>query len=154
MGSLFDFITDWLKQGLIEAITTKFANIFESVNRQVGEVAVQVGQTPQAFNSGVFSMIQTLSETVVLPIAGMVLTFVLAYELITMIIEKNNMAEFDTFNIYKWIFKTFVAVFILTNAFTLVMAVFELAQTIVNRVSSPAASTSTRLWPWPTSTRS
>ena len=132
MGGLFDSITEWLKQGLIEAITDKFANIFDSVNRQVGDIASQVGQTPQGWNSGVFSMIQTLSETVVLPIAGMILTFVLCYELITMIIEKNNMADFDTFNIYKWIFKTFVAVYILSNAFTIVMAVFELGQTVVN----------------------
>ena len=132
MNSLFDFITEWLKQGLIEAITSKFSGIFESVNNQVGEIASQVGQTPQGWNSGVFSMIQTLSETVVLPIAGMILTFVLCYELITMIIEKNNMADFDTFNIYKWIFKTFVAVYILSNAFTIVMGIFELAQTVVN----------------------
>jgi len=132
MNSLFDFIAEWLKQGLIEAITVKYSNIFESVNQQVGDVAAQVGQTPQGWNSGVFSMIQTLSETVVLPIAGMILTFVLCYELITMIIEKNNMADFDTFNIYKWIFKTFVAVYILSNAFTIVMGVFELAQTVVN----------------------
>lgn len=132
MNSLFDFITEWLKQGLIEAITVKYSNIFESVNQQVGDVAAQVGQTPQGWNSGVFSMIQTLSETVVLPIAGMILTFVLCYELITMIIEKNNMADFDTFNIYKWIFKTFVAVYILSNAFTIVMGIFELAQTVVN----------------------
>lgn len=132
MGGLFDSITDWLKQGLMDAITVKFSGIFDSVNRQVGDIAGQVGQTPQGWNSSVFSMIQTLSETVVLPIAGMILTFVLCYELITMIIEKNNMAEFDTFNIYKWIVKTFVAVYILSNAFTLVMAVFELGQTIVN----------------------
>ena len=132
MGSLFDFITEWIKEGLIESITSKFADIFQSVNQQVGEVAAQVGQTPQGWNSGVFSMIQTLSETVVLPIAGMILTFVLCYELISMIIEKNNMADFDTFNIYKWIFKTFVAVYILSNTFTIVMGVFELAQNVVN----------------------
>jgi len=132
MESLFDFITDWIKQGLIESITSKFSDIFQSVNQQVGEVASQVGQTPQGWNSGVFSMIQTLSETVVLPIAGMILTFVLCYELITMIIEKNNMADFDTFNLYKWIFKTFVAVYILSNTFTIVMGVFELAQNVVN----------------------
>jgi hypothetical protein len=132
MGSLFDFITEWIKEGLIESITSKFADIFQSVNEQVGEVAAQVGQTPQGWNSGVFSMIQTLSETVVLPIAGMILTFVLCYELISMIIEKNNMADFDTFNIYKWIFKTFVAVYILSNTFTIVMGVFELAQNVVN----------------------
>lgn len=132
MGSLVDFITEWIRQGLIEAITGKFSGIFESVNEQVGEVASQVGQTPQGWNSGVFSMIQTLSETVVLPIAGMILTFVLCYELITMIIEKNNMADFDTFNIFKWIFKTFVAVYILSNTFTIVMGIFELAQNVVN----------------------
>jgi len=130
--SLIDIITDWLKQGLIEGITSKFSGIFQSVNEQVGDIASQVGQTPQSWNSGVFSMIQTLSETVVLPIAGMILTFVLCYELITMIIEKNNMADFDTFNIYKWIFKTFVAVYILSNTFTIVMGIFELAQTVVN----------------------
>jgi len=132
MRSLFDFITEWLKQGLIDAIIVKFSGIFDGVNQQVGEVAAQVGQTPQGWNSGVFSMIQTLSETVVLPIAGMILTFVMCYELITMIIEKNNMTDFDTFNIYKWIFKTAVAVYILSNAFTIVMAVFELAQSVVN----------------------
>lgn len=130
--SLIDIITDWLKQGLIEGITSKFSGIFQSVNEQVGDIASQVGQTPQSWNGGVFSMIQTLSETVVLPIAGMILTFVLCYELITMIIEKNNMADFDTFNIYKWIFKTFVAVYILSNTFTIVMGIFELAQTVVN----------------------
>lgn len=91
-----------------------------------------MGQTPQGWNSDIFAMIRNLSETVVLPIAGMILTFVLCYELITMIIEKNNMAEFDTFNIYKWIFKTFVAVYILSNTFTIVMGVFELAQSVVN----------------------
>ncbi len=133
MDFLFGWLTDWLKQGLIDAINSLFSGIFESVDRQIGEVAAQVGQTPQGWNSGVFSMIQTLSETVVLPIAGMILTFVLTYELITMIIEKNNMADFDTFNIYKWIFKTFVAVYILSNTFTIVMGVFELAQSVVNR---------------------
>ena len=132
MGSLFEWITDWLKQGLIDAITGQFSNLFETVNNQVGDVAANVGQTPQGFNAGVFNMIQTLSETVVIPIAGMILTFVLTYELIQMIIEKNNMHEFDTFNIYKWIFKTFVAVYLLTNCFTIVMAVFDVAQNVVN----------------------
>jgi len=132
MGGLFDWITDWIKQGLIDAITSTYSSIFDSVNQQVGEVAAQVGQTPQGWNSGVFSMIQTLSETVVIPIAGMILTFVLCYELIQMIIERNNMADFDTFNIYKWIFKTFVAVYLLTHTFDLVMGVFELGQTVVN----------------------
>ena len=92
-----------------------------------------VGQTPQGWNGGVFSMIQNLSETVVIPIAGMILTFVLVYELIQMILEKNNMHEFDTFNIFKWIFKTFVATYLLTNCFTIVMAVFDVAQNVVSQ---------------------
>ena len=131
MDWLFGWITDWIKQGLIDAITGQYTGIFESVNSQVTDVATQVGQTPQAWNGGVFSMIQTISETVVLPIAGIILTFVMVYELIQMILEKNNMHEFDTFNIFKWVFKTFVAVYILTNCFTIVMAVFDVAQTVI-----------------------
>ena len=131
MGSLFDWITDWIKEGLIEAITGQYTKIFDSVNTQVADVAAQVGETPQGWNSAVFTMIQTLSETVVIPIAGIILTFVLVYELIQMILEKNNMHEFDTFNIFKWIFKTFVATYLLTNCFTIVMAVFDVAQSVV-----------------------
>ena len=133
MGSLFDWITDWLKEGMIEAITGQYASIFESVNSQVTDVAAQVGQTPQGWNGGVFNMIRSLSENIVVPIAGMILTFVLVYELIQMILEKNNMHDFDTFNIFKWIFKTFVATYLLTNCFTIVMAVFDLAQNVVSR---------------------
>lgn len=133
MGSLFEKIADWLKEGLIEAITGQYTSIFQSVNSQVSNVASQVGRTPQAWNSGVFSMIQNLSESVVVPIAGMILTFVLVYELIQMILEKNNMHEFDTFNIYKWIFKTFVAAYLLTNCFTITMAVFDVAQHVVSQ---------------------
>lgn len=131
MDWLFGWITDWIKQGLIDAIVGQYTGIFESVNSQVTDVATQVGQTPQAWNSSVFSMIQTISESVVLPIAGIILTFVMVYELIQMILEKNNMHEFDTFNIFKWVFKTFVAVYILTNCFQIVMAVFDVAQTVV-----------------------
>ena len=131
MGSLFDWITDWIKEGMIEAITGQYTSIFESVNNQVTDVAAQVGQTPQGWNGGVFNMIRSLSDNVVVPIAGMILTFVLVYELIQMILEKNNMHDFDTFNIFKLIFKTFVATYLLTNCFTIVMAVFDLAQNVV-----------------------
>jgi hypothetical protein len=103
------------------------------VNDQVADIAVQVGQTPEGWNSGVFAMVRNLSEAVVLPIAGMILTFVLCYELIQLIIEKNNLQDFDTFNIFKWIFKTFVATYILTHTFDIVMGVFGLAQHVVNR---------------------
>jgi hypothetical protein len=106
--------------------------MFSEVNHQVQDIATQVGTTPAGWNAGVFDMIRTLSETVILPIAGMVLTFVLCYELIQLIIEKNNLSDFDTFNIFKWIFKTFVAVFILTNTFNIVMGVFDVAQQVIN----------------------
>ena len=132
MNTVIQWITDWIKQGLIDGIMSKFTDLFGQVNEQVGDIAAQVGQTPQAWNSGIFDMIQTLSETVVIPIAGMILTFVLTYELIQMIIEKNNMAEFDTFNLYKWVFKSAVAIVILTNCFTIVMAVFDVGQHVVN----------------------
>ena len=132
MDWLFRGITDWMRQFLIDGIMASFERIFDDVNRQVGDIAYQVGQTPESWNSGVFAMIRNLSETVVLPIAGMILTFVLCYELIQLIIEKNNLQDFDTFNIYKWIFKTFIAVYILTNTFNIVMAVFNLAQTVIN----------------------
>ena len=132
MSWLFDGITDWIRQFLIDGIMASFARIFGYVNDQVAEIATQVGQTPEGWNSGVFAMVRNLSETVVLPIAGMILTFVLCYELIQLIIEKNNLQDFDTFNIYKWIFKTFIAVFILTNTFNIVMAVFDMAQQVIN----------------------
>lgn len=133
MGSLIDAITDWIKSGLIDAIMSQYSGIFESVNDQVSDVAAQVGQTPQGWNSSIFNMIRNLSETVVVPIAGMILTFVLVYELIQMILEKNNMHDFDTFNIFKWIFKTFVATYLLTSCFPIVMAVFDLAQDVVTK---------------------
>jgi len=101
---LIDLINDWLKQWLIEAIMASFSTMFDSVNFHVGNIAEQVGQTPEGWNSGVFSMVQSLAETVILPVAGIILTFVLCYELIQLIIEKNNLQDFDTFNIFKWIF--------------------------------------------------
>ena len=93
MGWLFSGITDWLKQCLIDAIMASFTGMFDSVNAQVTDIAAEVGQTPEGWNSGIFAMVRTLSETVVLPIAGMILTFVLCYELIQLVIERNNMAE-------------------------------------------------------------
>ena len=132
MGWLIDGIANWFKGLLVDAVMASFAGMFGMVNDQVTDIAVQVGQTPAGWNAGVFAMVRTLSETVVLPIAGMILTFVLCYELINMIIEKNNMHDFDTFVLFKWIFKTFVAVFILTNVFNIVMFIFGLAQNAVN----------------------
>lgn len=132
MNSLFDKISEWFKEALIGGITGNFQGMFEEVNAKAGEIACQVGQTPEGWNSGVFSMIKSLSDTVILPVAGMILTFVLCYELIQLIIEKNNMHDFDTWIFFKWIFKTFTATYILTHTFDIVMAVFDLAQRAVN----------------------
>lgn len=111
MQSIFDAITEWLKGLLVEGIMGNLGGLFAGVNEQVGEIAAQVGMTPAAWNAGVFSMIRQLSETVILPIAGLVLTFVMTYELIQMLIDHNNLHNFDTWIFFKWIFKTFVAVF-------------------------------------------
>jgi len=122
---------DWFKGILIDGIIANFTGLFSEVNQKVGQIGVQVGQTPQGWSPGIFGMVRTLSETVVLPIAGMILTFVLVYELIHMIMEKNNMHEFDTSNIFKWIFKCFIAIYIMTNTFNIVMAVFDVSQHVV-----------------------
>lgn len=131
MGILTEWITEWLKGLLIEGIMGNLEGLFETVNTRVGEISVQVGTTPAAWNAGVFSLIRQLSETVILPIAGLILTFVATYELIQMILEKNNMHEFDVANIYKWVFKTACAILILSNTFNIVMAVFDVSQSVI-----------------------
>lgn len=132
MDFLTDWITKWLKGVLIDGIMGNLNGLFTNVNNQVGEIATQVGTSPAAWNAGVFSLIRQLSETVVLPIAGMVLTFVMCYELIQMIVDRNNLHDIDTWMFFKWVFKTFVAVMILSNTFNIVMAVFDVAQSVVN----------------------
>lgn len=131
MGILTEWITEWLKGLLIEGIMGNLEGLFDTVNTRVGEISVQVGTTPVAWNAGVFSLIRQLSETVILPIAGLILTFVATYELIQMILEKNNMHEFDVANIYKWVFKTACAILILSNTFNIVMAVFDVSQSVI-----------------------
>lgn len=117
---------------LVGGIMGNLENLFTSVNNQVGEIAGQVGTTPAAWNPGVFSLIRQLSETVILPIAGLVLTFIATYELIQLIVDKNNLHDVDTWMMFKWVFKTFMAVMILSNAFNIVMAVFDVTQSVVN----------------------
>ena len=131
MGILTEWITEWLKGLLIEGIMGNLEGLFDTVNTRVGEISVQVGTTPAAWNAGVFSLIRQLSETVVLPIAGIVLTFVMCYELIQMLIDRNNLHDIDTWLFFKWIIKTFIAVTILSNTFNIVMAVFDVAQSVV-----------------------
>lgn len=131
MQIIFDAIAEWLKGLLIAGIMGNLGGLFDNVNAQVGEIADQVGTAPAAWNAGVFSLIRQLSETVILPIAGLILTFVATYELIQMILEKNNMHEFDVANIYKWVFKTTCAILILSNTFNIVMAVFDVSQSVI-----------------------
>jgi len=131
MGFLTDWLNEWLKGLLIDGIMGNLSGLFDNVNTRVGEIATQVGTTPAAWNAGVFSLIRQLSETVVLPIAGLILTFVATYELISLIIEKNNLHDIDTWIFFKWVFKTFMAVMILSNTFNIVMGVFDVAQSVI-----------------------
>ena len=132
MDFILDAINDWIKGILIGAITGNLDTMFGDVNEKVGTIAAEVGQTPQAWNSNIFSMIETLSENVIVPIAGLVITYVLCYELISMVIDKNNLHDVDTFMFFKWFFKAWVAVWIVTHTFDLTMAVFDLGQHIVS----------------------
>ncbi len=128
MLNILDIIKDWIKEILRECIMGNLDGMFDQINNEVGEVAAKVGTTPAAWNAGVFSMIRNLSDTVVVPVAGIILTFVLCYELISMLMEKNNFHDFETFALYKWILKVFVAVYLVTHTFDITMAIFELAQ--------------------------
>ena len=132
MGGILDKLDQWLRELLVDGITGNLSGMFDTVNTKVGEIAGEVGMTPQSWNSGVFSMIRNLSETVIVPIAGVILTFVMCYELIQLIAEKNNMHDVDTWMFFKWIFKTFCAVLIVTNTWNIVMAIFDVGQSVVS----------------------
>ena len=135
MGILTEWITEWLKELLIEGIMGNLTGLFDTVNTRVGEIAVQVGTPPAAWNAGVFSLIRQISETVILPIAGLILTFVATYELIQMLIDRNNLHDIDTWIFFKWIFKTAAAILILSNTFNIVNAVFDVSQSVIARSS-------------------
>ena len=132
MQSILDAINEWIKEILIGAINGNLSTMFGDVNEKVGTIAAEVGKTPQGWNANIFSMIQNLSENVIVPIAGLVITYVLCYELISMVTEKNNMHDIETFMFFKWFFKAFVAVFLVTHTFDITMAVFDMAQHIVS----------------------
>ena len=129
---IFDAIQEWFQELLIDGIISNLTGMFDTLNTKVGEIAGEVGMTPAAWNSSIFNMIRNLSETVIVPIAGIILTFVMCYELIQLIIEKNNLHDFDTWIFFKWIFKTFVAVLLVTNTWNIVMGVFDITQSVVN----------------------
>lgn len=135
MNFLWDKVTEWLKELLVGSIMSNLTGLFDNVNRQVAGIADNVGATPQAWNGGVFGMIRSLSDNVILPIAGVILALVATLELIQMIVDRNNMHDMDTFMLAKWVFKTACAVVIVTNTWNIVMAVFDVAQSVVSRAS-------------------
>ena len=135
MDFLWDSIAEWLKEILVSGIINNLSGMFDQVNQKVGEIAGQVGTTPQAWNGGVFNMVRNLSETVIVPIAGAILAFVMTLELIQLIIDKNNLHDLDTWMFLKWIFKTASAILIVTNTWNIVMGVFDVAQSVVNNAA-------------------
>ena len=133
MDSILQSIEDWFRGLLVSGIMNNISNTFDSVNNQVGQIATEVGQTPANFSPAIFNMIRNLSENVIMPIAGIILTFIACYELIQLVISHNNLANFETWIFWKWIFKTFVAVTLITNTMNITMAVFDVAQHVVNQ---------------------
>lgn len=128
MESLLEKLTDWLKGILVSGIMDNLTTTFATLNQKVGEVATQVAQKPDQFQPTVYNLIKNLSENVILPIAGIILTFIACYELIQLVISHNNLANFETWIFFKWVFKTFVAVTLITNTFNITMAVFDVTQ--------------------------
>ena len=135
MDFLWDAITEWLKELLVGGITSNLSGMFDSVNQKVAEISGQVGMTPQGWNGSIYNMIHNLSEPVIVPIAGVILAFVMTLELIQIITDKNNFHEIETAVFFKWIFKTACAILIVTNTWNIVMGVFDVAQGVVNQAS-------------------
>ena len=131
MDFLLDALTDWLKEMLVGGIMSNLSGMFDSVNQQVADIATQVGQTPQGWNGSIFSMIQNLSNSIMVPIAGVILAIVMTLELIQMITDKNNLHDVDTWMIFKWVFKSAAAILIVSNTWNIVMGVFDAAQSVV-----------------------
>jgi len=132
MKGILDAITNWVKEMLIGAIESSLSSMFGDVNEKAGTIAAQVGQTPQSWNGSIFEMMRTLSETVILPIAGLIIAYVLCAELIGMVMDKNSMHEVDTFMFFRYFFKAWAAIFIVAHTFDITMAVFDLAQHVVS----------------------
>ncbi|MBQ8311077.1 MAG: hypothetical protein IJX80_08720 [Clostridia bacterium] len=135
MDGIIESITEWLKGMLVDGTMSNLTGLFDSVNEEVADIATQVGQTPAAWNSSIYTMIRSLSTNVIIPIAGLILAFVMTLEFIQMIIDRNNFHDFDISNIYKWMFKNSCATLIVTNTWNIVMAVFDVSQSIVNDAS-------------------
>ena len=130
--AIFQAIEVWMRTLLTSMVKSNLQNMFAEVNQSTADIATQVGMTPQGWNGSIFSMIRNLSNSVILPIAGMIITFVMCYELISMLTEKNNMHDIDTWMFFKYVFKMMIAVYLLSNTYTITMAVFDLGQHVVN----------------------
>ena len=135
MEFLWNKLTEWLKEMLVGGVMSNLTGLFDSINEQVADIAGTVGTTPQAWNSGVFSMVQSLSNNVVVPIAGVLLAIVMAMELIQMVVDRNNMNDFDVGQIVKWVCKSFFAIILVTSTWDIVMGIFDLAQAVVNNAA-------------------
>lgn len=140
LDSVFEAIEEWIRTLLTNMINSNLTTMFTDVNDKTGQIATQVAQTPQGWNSSIYTLIQNLSNTVILPIAGMIITFVLCYELISMLTEKNNMHEIDTWMFFKYFFKMMIAVYLVSNTFTITMAVFDMGQSVVNSAAGVISS--------------
>lgn len=140
MEMIKEAIMEWLKEILVGGIVSNLSGMFDNVNQKVGEIAGQVGTTPQAWNNGIFNMVHNLSEAVILPIAGVILAFVMTLELIQLISDRNNLHDVDTWMFFKWIFKTACAILIVTNTWNIVMGVFDVAQSVVNSAAGVIVS--------------
>lgn len=135
MDFIFDKFTEWIKNLLVSGIMNNLSGLFDNVNAKVADIGVQVGSTPQAWNGNIYNMIKTLSDNVILPIAGVILAIVMTLELIQLITDRNNMHDVDTWMFFKWIFKTACAVLIVSHTWDIVMGVFDVAQSVINRSS-------------------
>ena len=130
---ILDWLEEWFKGVLIDGITSNLTGLFDTVNGKVGEIAADVGATPQDWNSGVFNMLRSLSETVIVPIAGAILALIMCYELIQLIAERNNMHDMDSWMLFRWVFKSAAAIILVSNTWNIVMGVFDLTQSVVNQ---------------------
>lgn len=130
---ILDWLEEWFKGVLIDGITSNLTGLFDTVNTKVGEIAADVGATPQGWNSGVFNMLRNLSETVIVPIAGAILALIMCYELIQLIAERNNMHDMDSWMLFRWVFKSAAAIILVSNTWNIVMGVFDITQSVVNQ---------------------
>ena len=141
--SIFDAIEEWMRDLLTDMVTSNLTTMFTDVNEKTGEIATQVGMTPQGWNSSIYNMVQSLSNSVIVPIAGIIITMVLCYELISMLTERNNLHDVDTWMFFKYFFKMWVAVFLVSNTWTITMAVFDVGQSVVNSAAGTISGSTT-----------